>query len=661
MHTANALINEASPYLQQHAYNPVHWQAWSADAFEEAKRENKLVLISIGYSACHWCHVMEKESFEDSLVAEIMNKHFVCIKVDREERPDVDEIYMSAVQLMTQQGGWPLNCFALPNGQPIYGGTYFRKNEWIQVLEQLAQAYKTDPNRVQEYGSKLQEALRQMNQLPEQRNEAIDLEIIIKSAEKNFDRRHGGNNGAPKFPMPSNWEFLLDYAHLTTNQELQKHVQLTLSQMSKGGIYDHIGGGFTRYSTDEKWHVPHFEKMLYDNGQLLSLYAKAYRTENSEFYKKICYQIISWLEREMKSETGGYYAALDADSEGEEGKYYVWTREELEDLLNDTELELATQYWSFDKKGYWEDGNYIPVLSEQHEYIYKNNKKELDQIQERLLKHRFQREKPGLDDKQICSWNALLALGYLEAYISFKDKVHLERAENILSFIDKYLYKNRQLQHYYKKGGREDHGFAEDYVFYCKALIKHFELSGNQESYNRARELHQWLEKHLLNEDFWIVDRSQNTDPLLIAQSINRTDNVIPSTNAIYYQNAYYFAIAEGDVAALDRIKSITAKVLSNASSYPPAYYSWCSLHYMLSRDNPQIAIAGENQDQIALELLSNTRFNSLFYRSNKDNSIPFLKGKETEKTTIYVCRDFSCKRPIHSATDALELIKNKD
>ncbi|MEB0250078.1 DUF255 domain-containing protein, partial [Mucilaginibacter sp. 5B2] len=318
----NKLANSTSPYLLQHANNPVNWYPWGAEALQKAKDENKLILVSIGYSACHWCHVMEHESFEDEAVAGVMNEYFVCIKVDREERPDVDQIYMSAIQLMSGRGGWPLNCICLPDQRPIYGGTYFRKNDWTSLLFNLADFYKTKPEEAEDYAVRLTDGIKQYESVafvtehPEYTK--ADLETILATWRRYIDPVEGGFGGAPKFPMPNNSLFLMRYVHLMKDNELAENVKLTLKKMAFGGIYDHIGGGFARYAVDGVWHVPHFEKMLYDNGQLLSLYAEAYTWQPDPLYKTIADEIITFINRELTSPQNGFYSALDADSEGKE-------------------------------------------------------------------------------------------------------------------------------------------------------------------------------------------------------------------------------------------------------------------------------------------------------------------------------------------------------
>jgi len=354
----NHLANSTSPYLLQHANNPVNWYPWGAEALKKAKDENKLILVSIGYSACHWCHVMEHESFEDEKVAAVMNEYFVCIKVDREERPDIDQIYMSAIQLMSGRGGWPLNCICLPDQRPIYGGTYFRKNDWTSLLFNLADFYKQKPAEADEYALKLTEGIRQyesigfVNEQPEYDKD--DLQLIVDNWKKYFDKEEGGMGSSPKFPMPNNWQFLMRYAYLMNDSEVAQIVSLTLKKMAFGGIYDHIGGGFARYSVDGRWHVPHFEKMLYDNAQLVSLYSEAYTWKSSQLYKQVVDEIITFTLRELSSPEGAFYSALDADSEGVEGKFYTFTKAEIEEILGN-DAELFGIYYNVTEEGNWEE------------------------------------------------------------------------------------------------------------------------------------------------------------------------------------------------------------------------------------------------------------------------------------------------------------------
>ncbi len=358
----NALINETSPYLLQHAHNPVNWYPWGEEALQKAKEEGKLIIVSIGYSSCHWCHVMEHESFEDSVVAQLMNDHFISIKVDREERPDIDHIYMTAVHLLNQQGGWPLNCIALPDGRPIWGGTYFPKVQWMDALQQVSAYYRDNPEKTLEYAESLAEGIRQ-NSIYQVEEDPVLLDhealhTVFQGWTRQFDKNNGGNMGAPKFPMPVNLEALLHYGIQYKDQSILDHVDLTLTNMARGGIYDQVGGGFSRYSVDPIWKVPHFEKMLYDNAQLIGLYSRAYQVFGNETYRQVVQQSIEFLKREMVSGQGAFFSALDADSEGEEGKYYIWSKDELEQLLGG-DFDLFSEYYNVNATGLWENNRYI--------------------------------------------------------------------------------------------------------------------------------------------------------------------------------------------------------------------------------------------------------------------------------------------------------------
>ena len=457
----NALVNETSPYLLQHANNPVDWYPWNDETLAKALKEGKLLIISIGYSACHWCHVMEYESFEDEQVAQVMNERFINIKVDREERPDIDQVYMNAVQLMQQRGGWPLNCIALPDGRPVWGGTYLPKEQWIEQINQVANFYEQRPQDILDYAQKLAKGI-QRSELVSYNKEKPnfswqDLENTLDPWSKQFDYKEGGPNRAPKFPIPNNYLFLMRYAHLKQDNKLSEYVQLTLDKMAWGGIYDQVGGGFARYSTDKLWKVPHFEKMLYDNAHLVSLYSEACTCYGKEMNKDIVEQTLAFVERELSNDNGAFYSALDADSEGLEGKFYVWKKEELKSLLGQ-DYPLFAKYYNINHKGYWEEGNYILVKDQSDRDFCKKENLKLDVFQQKvkywqskLLKEREQRIRPALDDKSLTSWNALMCQGYTDAYLAFGNKYYLHSAiKNARFILDKQCQCDHSLWHSYK-------------------------------------------------------------------------------------------------------------------------------------------------------------------------------------------------------------------
>lgn len=437
MKIQNKLANETSPYLLQHANNPVDWYPWGREALEKAKAEKKLLVISIGYAACHWCHVMEHESFEDESVAQVMNDYYVSIKVDREERPDVDQIYMDAAHLITGRGGWPLNVIALPDGRPVFAGTYFRKNDWTKVLVYFKDLYQKEPETFDQEAGKLTQAIKGMKVPGIGENTASftkeELEESIRKIISYIDFTNGGTKGAPKFPMPSIYEFLMIYHFHTKDPKVLKAITVTIDKMANGGIYDHIGGGFARYSTDDIWKVPHFEKMLYDNGQLVSLYSNAYKVTGNKLYRKVVYETLEFIEREMTDESGGFYSSLDADSEGEEGKYYVWTKQEIDNLLGE-KSEVFCDYYSINQAGNWEGNNILFIIQKKEDLLnkYQIEEKMFDQIiyesKKILFEERNKRIRPGLDDKILTSWNALMLRGYVDAYSAFGEKSFLDAA-----------------------------------------------------------------------------------------------------------------------------------------------------------------------------------------------------------------------------------------
>lgn len=446
----NELINETSPYLLQHAHNPVDWRAWNENTLQKAKDEQKLMVISVGYAACHWCHVMERESFEDSTVAAVMNKSYISVKVDREERPDVDQIYINAVQLMTGSAGWPLNVITLPDGRPVWGGTYFKKNDWMAALTRMQELYENEPQKLLDYADRLEEGIKGMD-LVSLNTADVDFakyptEALVAKWSNGLDRRYGGPNRAPKFMMPNNYQYLLRYAVKHKDTTLLKQVMLTLDKMAYGGIYDHIGGGFSRYSTDMKWHIPHFEKMLYDNAQLVSLYSNAYIVTKNPLYKEVVTESLEFIAREMTTEEGAFYSSYDADSETEsgeleEGAYYVFTKLELEELLA-ADFDLFKDYYNINSFGKWEGDHYVLIRDKSDAEIIEKFSITPEALQSKkqswrklLLDHRNKRPRPRLDDKTLTSWNGLMLKGYVDAYKTFQKQEYLEAAQKMQSLL----------------------------------------------------------------------------------------------------------------------------------------------------------------------------------------------------------------------------------
>ncbi len=487
----NRLAQESSPYLKQHAHNPVDWYPWSEEALNKAREEDKPIIVSIGYSACHWCHVMEHECFEDEAVAQRMNEHFVSIKVDREERPDVDQVYMEAVQMMGIQGGWPLNVFLTPDQKPFYGGTYFPKDNWVQLLDNIAQAYQH--NR-EELTKSAEEFVQNLARPDHERyaigqGEAFDaqrarqqLADIYRNFAQSFDTERGGMAKAPKFPMPSQWLFLMRYIAITEDEAALKQLRLTLDEMANGGIYDQVGGGFARYSVDAEWFAPHFEKMLYDNGQLLSVYAEAYTLTQEVLYQRVINETVSFVSRELTSEEGGFYSALDADSEGEEGRFYTWTYEEIKNVLGQ-EADLVIDYFGVTEAGNWENGRNILHKRKSNDAFaqrYGLNFVDLDEliedVKQRLLEQRAKRERPGLDDKIIASWNGLMLRGLVDAYAATGSTDTLALARRNAHFLVNEMMEQRGettvlYRTYQADPSTRINGYLDDYAAVIDALL----------------------------------------------------------------------------------------------------------------------------------------------------------------------------------------------
>lgn len=664
----NNLIKESSPYLLQHANNPVNWYAWNDETLALAKKENKLILVSIGYSACHWCHVMEHESFEDEQVASVMNENFINIKVDREERPDIDMVYMGAVQLMTGQGGWPLNCFALPDGRPIYGGTYFPKTQWINVLSNLADLFSTNPDKAYEYAAHLTDGLEQL-EIPKVGIETnFEIETLYKSVNKwksGFDNEHGGPNRAPKFPLPNNYLFLLNYQYFEDDLSIKKHLDLTLTKMAWGGIYDQLGGGFARYSTDVLWKVPHFEKMLYDNAQLVSLYSQAYKQNKNELYKKVVFETISFVERELMNPEYGFYSALDADSEGIEGKYYVWQKEELQHLLQD-DFEIFADYYCVNDIGYWEDENYVLMRNAEDSVIALKHTISVTELQQKiktcntiLLQVREKRVKPGLDNKVLASWNGLMCKALTEAYLVFEENKFKELAlANANYLIKNYCKENGQTLRVINNNTSIS-GFLEDYAFVIDAFLSIYIITANEDWLLKSKELADYT---LLNfydskqNTYFFTDSSQEK---LVVRKAEWSDNVIPASSSqmainlntlsVYFDEDKYRQISE----------SLLKSVIKEIESYGPGYSNWAMLLLQKLKPQTEVVIVGKSVNEKLLALYKQSSPNVIFALSDKKSDLPLLKNRYVDnQTLIYVCKNNSCLLPTESIEEALKQIE---
>ncbi|WP_252729846.1 thioredoxin domain-containing protein [Zobellia uliginosa] len=664
----NALAQETSPYLLQHAHNPVNWRAWSQEALEDAKKENKLVLISIGYSSCHWCHVMEDETFENEEVAKVMNENFINIKVDREERPDVDQVYMTALQLISGNGGWPLNVITLPNGKPLYGGTYHTKEQWTKVLTKISELYKNDPKKAEEYSDMVAAGIAEANLVePAKGFESITQDAVKTSVlnwSQNWDLEEGGEKGVQKFMIPENLIFLLNYADLTKDDKVKKHVKTTLDKMAFGGIYDQIGGGFYRYSTDAFWKVPHFEKMLYDNAQVLSLYSKAYTVFKDDAYKNVVWETVDFLDREMKDENGGYHAALDADSEGEEGKFYVWKEDELKSVLGDG-FELFASYYNVNKEAVWEHGNYVLHRKINDAEFIKEHQLEQSKLNfiksewnKKLLEARGKRVRPRSDDKIITSWNALLINGLVDAYKAFGQDEFLERAKSVFSFIKSNSYQNGKLVHTFKKGSQRKEGFIEDYAFMIDASLELYGVTLNTNYLKFAKELNGIVALEFADETSGMYHYNKGNN--LIAKIIKTDDGVLPSPNAVMAHNLFQLGHLEYNTEYMEKSKRMLSTMVSAITENAPSYSKWNAL--LLNNTYPyfEIAVVGKDAD-ILIQALNKIQLpNALVVGSKIKSDAPLFKDRYVDEGTfIYVCQNTTCKLPVKTVNEALNQLKN--
>lgn len=666
----NELIHESSPYLLQHAHNPVNWHPWGEKALDLARKDNKLVIISIGYSACHWCHVMEHESFEDTSVAALMNEHFVSIKVDREERPDVDQVYMDAVQLISGHGGWPLNAFALPDGKPFYAGTYFRKEDWIKVLQNFVDMYDKEPEKLVQQAENVTNGLRTMEQVHDQSSgQEYTMEQLDRSfltLQPHLDMRKGGINRAPKFPMPSAWKYLMQYDHLGGDKRAFESVISTLDNMAMGGIYDHVGGGFARYSTDADWHVPHFEKMLYDNAQLMDLYARGWQITGDSMYREVVYETHEFIQRELNSNEGGFYAALDADSEGEEGKYYVWTLAEIEKVLG-KKADVFSDYYNINEQGNWEHGKNILFRKKKNEewaekqgLTEKELKTSIKHGKEILLKERSGRIAPGLDDKILTSWNALLARAYAYSYQAFAEPKFLEIALNAAQFLEtKAIGDDLQMTRNYKNGKSSIPAFLDDYAFTISAFIELYRSTFDEKWLKKAEALTDYSLEHFLDDQTGLFFYTHDSHANLIVRKKEISDNVIPSSNSEMAKNLFQL----GTYLYREDLLQVSRKMLQTVGEdiqQNPYYYSnWAMLEANLVHPPYEVVILGDNVDSIRRAFSQKYLPNVILSGGRREGDMDLHKGKYSAgETMIYVCRDRVCQLPVREFSEAMEQIE---
>ncbi len=667
---SNKLSESQSPYLLQHAHNPVDWFPWGPEALKKAEIENKPILVSIGYSACHWCHVMERESFEDEVTADLMNENFICIKIDREERPDIDNIYMDAVQAMGLQGGWPLNVFLMPNQKPFYGGTYFPNSQWKNLLANIADAFANHEDQLAESAAGFGRSIAKREtekygiQAGNMELDPDDLAEAISKLSSQFDSEWGGMNRIPKFPMPAIWDFVLDYALLSKSQNLIEKVLFTLRKIGMGGIYDQLRGGFARYSVDGEWFAPHFEKMLYDNGQLLELYAKAYQVSGDAFFLEKVTETTAWLKAEMLQEEGGFQAAQDADSEGEEGKFYTWTYQELEQHIPE-DLSWFSELYNLKSNGNWEEGVNILFQTKSYSEIAKGYGfteddfiQKLNEVKEKLLTIRNQRIFPGKDDKILSGWNGLMASGLVQAYFATGDKNMLELAIQNRQFIEKKMTIEGKLFRSYKNGQAYTPAFLEDYAAMIKCDLMLFQATSDASFLNSAiANTDLCLSEFLDEEDGFFFFNNPNSEKL-IANKKELFDNVIPASNSVMARNLHQLSIFTYE----EKYQELAEKMLGGMKDLilrdPGFLCNWANFYLENLVPTAEIAIVGKGAESLAKQFQNRYLPNLLLaFSEEMTETAAILQGKTPDSNgnaLIYVCFDHACQRPVSTIEEAL-------
>ena len=667
----NKLIDESSPYLLQHAHNPVNWYPWGQEALDKAKRENKLIIVSIGYSACHWCHVMEHESFENEEVAKFMNENFVAIKVDREERPDIDQVYMDAVRIITGSGGWPLNCIALPDGRPIHGGTYFPKARWIDMLSQVKKYVDENPEGTEERAVSITNGIHSTEKIffNDEKLEFTksDLDTVFSNWKRTIDFKNGGSNGSPKFPLPVGYQFLLQYNHISGNEDALKAVTVTLDKMADGGIYDQVGGGFARYSTDDQWFAPHFEKMLYDNSQLVSLYSSAYQKTKNPLYKKIVVETLEFIERELTSPEGGFYSALDADSEGIEGEFYVWKKDELKQVLGD-KADFIIDYYNVTNNGNWEHGKNILYKFETDKEVAERFSISVTEVENRveeakqiLLEARSKRIRPGLDDKILTQWNALMLKAYADAYKVFGDDKYLKIAITNANFIkSEMMFDDGRLNRNFKNGKSTINAFMDDYAFTIDAFITLYQATFDEKWLQEAEKLSEYSIAHFYNSETGMFFFTSDEDEALITRKTEVSDNVIPSSNSQMAKNLFVLGQYLYKTDYISKAEQMLKNVKKNALVSGIYYANWDILMAWFASNPYEVAIVGNDFEVKRKEFEQHYLPNIFLSGGKEEGSLEILKDRLVDgKTTIYVCQDKMCKLPVAEVKDALVQMDN--
>lgn len=670
----NRLIHETSPYLLQHAHNPVDWYPWGEEALQKAKTEDKPVLVSIGYAACHWCHVMERESFEDEETAGLMNEYFINIKIDREERPDLDHVYMDAVQAMAGNGGWPLNVFVMPDGKPFYGGTYFpprrafNRPSWKEILESVHQAYTERKHELESQAENLTAHLANANAfgatVSKDQFTVTDLKLIADNILKQSDKEHGGFGAAPKFPQAFTIQYLLRHYHYIKDEASLQQALLSLDKMIYGGIYDQLGGGFARYSTDAEWLAPHFEKMLYDNALLVGVLAEAYQLTSKELYKETIHHTIEFTLRELTAEEDGFFSALDADSEGVEGKFYTWSQAEIEQALGEA-APVFCDFFDVSEQGNWEHTNILRIKKPLKVFAAERNldpdklKEQLAASKARLMAVREKRIRPQLDDKILLGWNALMNIALSKAYAATLDERYRQKAIDNMAFLEEKLRVNDTWHHTYKAGKARIPAFLDDLAYVALAYIHLQEITANAAYLLKAEKLVEAIIAGYSDESqamFYYTKKDQRD---IIVRKKEIYDGATPSGNAVMAAVLLYLARIFDRSGWEERAVSMILSLRSVVTRYPTSFGLWAQQAQQMVYGFDEIAIVGPGSADLLRELLPVFLPGKLLQASLKDDeNFPLLRNRLQRNTVVYHCKNYVCKAPFQNMKTFLESLQ---
>ncbi len=659
---ANRLSKEKSAYLLQHAHNPVDWYPWGEEALSRAGKENKPILVSIGYAACHWCHVMERETFENHEIAEKLNKDFISIKVDREERPDIDQIYMTSVQLMTGAGGWPLNCFLTPDAKPFFGGTYFHAGQFTEVLNQIITLWQEDPSQVINHADNLCEGIINSELIKEKNTgrEIFSSSAIYNLIRKEFDCLEGGLNRVPKFPMPGLYLYLLTYSIFFNEPEALQHVELTVEKIIEGGIYDQLAGGISRYSTDKYWFVPHFEKMLYDNAQFIGLLSLLYSYNKKPGLAHIIAETIDFLDQELSNQNGGYYSSLDADSEGEEGKFYLWTANEIAEIAG-KDRNLVFNYFGIENPGNWEQGKNILKIENQTQGVsfgedvsITHSGDILSDIKARMLKMRNQRPRPVRDEKILTSWNALMISGLIASWNATSDDRYYVKARLTADF----LIKNMMSEDHSLKRGVDSKipGFLDDYAYTVQAFIDLYQANFENDYLDLAKGLMEYCFEHFYDAETGMYFYSPDTEVSPVTRQKNMQDSVLPSANSTISLNLYFLSVYLGNDFYKESSSQMLKNILPLMHTSPVFFSNWARRLILAEKGIPEIIFIGKEAINLRRQMRGYPTPLALISGSKKPSDMPLHKDRFVSgKTLIYICRDNVCLNPVLTIEEALK------